>query len=368
MRRRISGGSLSRSIGQYIRGGCFGCIGILAVAVAAAMPASVHAVDVIGPKPMPSARKCTLPLHGSLVTGYRTAAYLKKCGQVAPGLPTTLVVADIGERKVQQKTYQIGAHNPHLVSTDDRVLRWVQMVPGRNALSDHLVFVELESATGRVATLDELHVPFVGHVVGLARGEGCAIARMRGGPATGGAALVLVTSSRLQLLATGNREDVVFWDSASSAFVLERGSASSARAVDCSGRPATLSARATALLAKREHGLDRYLSIPATGAVAFDPLERSRGAAVLVQLQVAGAESAEAALEFPSIHDVAGTASGRSAVVTERSVEVFAPGGTRRSIPLAGVSGWYTQIQFLKGRPALVVLSGSSLTSYELAP
>jgi len=326
-----------------------------------------HCGSVIGPQRLPPDRRCTAPLVNSLVTGERIAAYLKVCGEVAANHPTTLVITDVvnAGRKV---SYQLSAQRPHLLSTDDLTVRWLELVPEASRLSDGVALVEFDIASKRTTRLSEVRVGFSGLVLGTVAGGGCAMARVRGGPdAPGSTALIMYAAGRLQLLPTERGEDVVFWDPDSDAFVLNRWPDATARGVDCAGKSVALSEGAKSLLANRRDPLDRYLSIPATRSVVFDPIETTRGPATLFRAE-AGHQGRvyEARADFPSAHAVAGDTSGWMAVSTGRSIEVMAPSHERHSIALAGAMGWYTQIGFLKNRPVLIALDDARLTTFDV--
>ncbi len=333
----------------------------------AGMPGSASAT-VIGPRALPPGRDCTMPIAGSLVSGVRTAAYLQVCSRVAEGHPTTLVVADVPDTRVRRTSYQLSVLRPHLLSVDGKHVRWLQMGPPSSLLSDRIELAEFDLETGRISVLDEVRLPFKGSVVGIARGDGCWLGRVRGGPdATRRTALVLVSSGRLQQIPTSDGEHALFWDAASAGFVLGRGPDQTARAVDSVGRSVPVSRGATTLLAMRKHLLDRYWSLPEARAVAIDPLGDDAEQPARL-MQAAGDPrnpgEYEARGTFPRIHAVADDSSGsRMAVVTTRSVEVISSQGERRSFDISDATGWNTQIEFLKDRPVLIVLDDRRMTA-----
>jgi hypothetical protein len=316
----------------------------------------------VGPRRPPSAKACSLPHSGSLVTDERSAAYLRTCSKVMPGYPTTLHVVEFpNARRPKALSYQLRTR-PELVAMKKGHILWAEIGPDPvKTLGDRLRLVDFDTATGRAHTLDEIQLPFVGSLNTIKRGNGCWLAQIsKGPPAMRRMALVTFNETRIGKPEVSQDEWPLFWDPAHAGFVIAEIGSGRARTADCESRRTQAGSAAAAVLSSRPV-INRYFSLPALSAIAIDQV----GALGRQELLSASndASTYRVIASFDSIHGVSGhAASNRIAVLTTESIELFQAGTKTRSLHIPKGSGWNTQIEFLKGRPGLVVLDDMDIS------
>ncbi|MBP3984552.1 hypothetical protein J5837_08930 [Pseudoxanthomonas helianthi] len=290
------------------------------------------------------------------------------CSQEVLGYPTTLNIVDFSKKRPIQLSYQLRTQRPRLMLMEDGHIRWLEVGPeAAQALGDRLKLIEFDVVTGQTRLLDEIHLPFRASLNVLKRGSGCWLAQATKGPPSERKMVYVSTnaSSFIRMVASTD-ERPLFWDPIGSGFVSF--GPSGLRTIDCELRTVPTSSLVKSTLSVRPY-VDRYYSLPDMSTVAVDYSRAKEGGKALLQTTRRQGEFGDdrIVMKFDSIHGLAERGEDKlMAIVTDKDVQIFREGVKVRSVDISTVSGCNTQIEFLKGRPALVLLDDANVSITEV--